>query len=94
MDGVRYDLHSDVINRKAEATKTDDAKKIGIGAGAGAVIGGLLGGKKGAGTGAGGGGGAGTAMVLTTSGDEVRLQSGMQIQVDLAQPVVVRVPLG
>ena len=94
IDDTRYDIRSEVIRHEAQATKTDDAKKIGIGAGAGAVIGGLLGGKKGAGTGAVIGGGAGTAMVLTTAGDEVRLQPGTQVRVDLSQPLVVLVPQG
>ena len=52
IDNHRYEIRSDTVSYQAEATKTEDAKKIGIGAGAGAVIGGLLGGKKGAGTGA------------------------------------------
>ena len=94
IDDTRYDIRSELVRHEAEATKTDDAKKIGIGAGAGAVIGGLLGGKKGAGTGAIVGGGAGTAMVLTTAGDEVQLQAGTQIRVDLAQPLVILVPRG
>ena len=67
-------------------------RRSGIGAGAGAVIGGLLGGKKGAGTGAAIGGGAGTAMVLTTAGEEVQLRPGTPIEVDLAQPLVVVIP--
>ena len=94
IDDTRYDIRSELVRHEAEATKTDDAKKIGIGAGAGAVIGGLIGGKKGAGTGAIVGGGAGTAMVLTTAGDEVQLQAGTQIRVDLAQPLVILIPRG
>ena len=69
--GDRYEIRSDTVSYTAGSTRTEDAKKIGIGAGAGALIGGLLGGKKGAGTGAAIGGGAGTAMVLTTAGEEV-----------------------
>ena len=42
----RYDIRSDTVSYHAEATRTEDVKKIGIGAGAGAVIGGLLGGKR------------------------------------------------
>jgi hypothetical protein len=46
---ARYDLQAEPLSRLAEATKGEDAAKIGIGAGAGAVIGGILGGKKGRG---------------------------------------------
>ena len=76
----------------ADGTKTEDAKKIGIGAGAGALIGGLLGGKKGAGAGAAIGGGAGTAVVLTTAGEDVRLRPGTPVEVTLAQALVLLIP--
>ena len=90
----RYEIRSDAVSYEAESTKTEDAKTIGIGAAAGTVIGGLLGGKKGAGAGAAIGGGAGTAMVLTTAGEEVELRSGTPIEVNLAQPLVILVPKG
>ena len=89
IDGDRYEIRSDTVSYTADSTKTEDAKKIGIGAGAGALIGGLLGGKKGAGTGAAIGGGAGTAMVLTTAGEEVRLRPGTPVEVTLAQALVL-----
>ena len=78
---------------EAESTKGDDAKKIGIGAGAGAIIGGIIGGKKGAATGAVVGGGAGTAMVLTSEGKPVALNNGSEITVKLAGPIDVKVPV-
>jgi hypothetical protein len=56
------------ISHVAHSTKTKDAAKIGIGAGAGAVIGGIVGGGGGAASGAAIGGGAGTAAVLATRG--------------------------
>ena len=90
--GDRYVIRSDTVSYLADSTKTEDAKKIGIGAGAGAVIGGLLGGGKGAGTGAAIGGGAGTAMVLSTAGDEVELRPGAKVEVSLTQPLVVVIP--
>ena len=93
IDSQRYDIRSDTVSYQAEGTKAEDAKKIGIGAGAGAVIGGLLGGKKGAGTGAVIGGGAGTAMVLTTAGDEVELRPGTTVEVSLLQPVTLLIPM-
>ena len=92
IDGDRYEIRSDTVSYTADSTRTKDAKKIGIGAGAGALIGGLLGGKKGAGTGAALGGGAGTAMVLTTAGEEVRLRPGTSVEVTLAHALVLLIP--
>ena len=91
-DSDRYEIRSDALSFQAAGTKRADAKKIGVGAGAGALIGGLLGGKKGAGAGAAIGGGAGTAVVLTTAGDEVRLRPGTAVEVRLTQPLVVLIP--
>jgi hypothetical protein len=78
---------------KAETTKTKDATKIGIGAGVGAAIGGILGGGKGAATGAAIGGGAGTALVLTTAGKPVVVNSGADITATLANSVDIKVPV-
>lgn len=93
IDSHRYDIRSATVSYQAKGTKTRDAKKIGIGAGAGAVIGGLLGGKRGAGTGAVIGGGAGTAMVLTTAGNEVELRPGTTVDVSLSQPLTLLIPM-
>jgi hypothetical protein len=75
---------------EAKATKGEDAKKIGIGAGAGALVGALIGGGKGAAIGAGVGGGAGTGAVLATKGEEAKVASGTRVRVTLQRPVVVR----
>ena len=80
-------------SRQAEATKKDDAKKIGIGAGAGAAIGAIIGGGKGAAIGAAAGGGAGTGVVLATSGKEVTLNTGAVINVTLERDLDVKVPI-
>ena len=92
VDTSQYGVRSKAISHEAKSTKTDDAKKIGIGAGAGALVGGLLGGKKGAGVGTVVGGGAGTTMVLTGGGDEVELGVGHKVNVRLQDPIVVLVP--
>jgi hypothetical protein len=88
---ARYDLQAEPLSRLAEATKGEDATKIGVGAGAGAVIGGILGGKKGAAQGAVVGGGAGTGVVLATKGREVRLGPGADVTTRLTAPLTVRV---
>ena len=94
IDNETYDIRTQAVVHQAAGTKAEDAKKIGIGAAAGAVIGGLVGGKKGAAVGSAAGGGAGTAMVLTTAGEEVQLRSGTEIQVDLAEPLIMQVLKG
>jgi hypothetical protein len=87
----RYDMQAETFSRQADATKGEDATKIGIGAGAGAIIGGILGGKKGAAEGGAVGGGAGTGVVLATKGKEVRLGPGTDVSSQLTAPVTVRV---
>lgn len=88
----RYDIDA-TYSETAEATKGSDATKIGIGAGAGAAIGGLLGGKGGAAKGAAIGGGAGTAVVLSTKGEEVERPAGTRLTVRLKRSLDVRVPI-
>jgi len=94
VDGVRYEIRSDTVSYTADSTRTEDAGKVGIGAAAGAIIGGLFGGKGGAARGAAIGGGAGTALVLTTAGEEVRLPPGTPVEARLAQPLVLLIPKG
>jgi hypothetical protein len=90
--GDRYDITGG-FSREAETTKGEDAKKIGIGAGAGAVLGAIIGGKKGAAVGTAVGGGAGTAAVLSTSGKEVTFDRGAVVTVTLEKDIDVRVPI-
>jgi len=88
---THYDVRTAQLSHVASATKSEDATKIGIGAGAGAVIGGILGGKDGAAKGAAVGGGAGTGVVLATKGKEVRLAPGADATTQLTAPLTVRV---
>ena len=92
-DGERIPVSTDPIEQMAEATKGEDATKIGVGAGAGAVIGGLLGGKSGAAKGAVIGGAAGTGAVMATRGKEVRLEPGAALEARLAAPLAIRIQL-
>jgi hypothetical protein len=89
--GTEYDIRTRTWAREAQGTKRKDAAKIGVPAGVGAVVGGILDGKKGAAVGAGVGAGAGTAVVLSTSGDEVRIPRGSTLIVRLSAPLTVRV---
>jgi hypothetical protein len=87
---VTYDIATKPLYWRAESTKKDDAVKIGVGAAAGAVIGAIAGGKKGAAIGTAVGAGGGTAVVLATDGDEIRLASGRKLKVSLTEPLVIR----
>jgi hypothetical protein len=87
---VTYDITTKPLYWVAEGTKKDDAVKIGVGAAAGAVIGAITGGKKGAAIGTAIGAGGGTAVVLATDGDEIRLASGRSLKVTLTDPLTIR----
>ena len=90
VNGVHERLTTEPVTFRAEATKGEDATKIGAGAGIGAAIGGILGGGKGAAKGAAIGGAAGTGAVLATKGKEVKLPAGTDLTTTLAESVNVR----
>jgi hypothetical protein len=87
---VTYDIATKPLYWAAEATKKDDAVKIGVGAAAGAIVGAIAGGKKGAAIGTAVGAGGGTAVVLATDGDEIRLAAGRKLKVSLTDPLIIR----
>lgn len=91
LDDERYDIATAPTSHVAPATKGEDAKKIGIGAGAGAALGAIIGGGSGAAKGAAIGGGAGTGVVLATKGKEVRLGPGANVTTRLTAPLTLRV---
>lgn len=91
--GTNYRISTARITRQAEATKGEDAKKIGIGAGVGAAIGAVAGGKKGAAIGAGIGGGAGTGAVLATRGKEVVIPAGATLSTTIQETVRIVAPM-
>ena len=92
IDGAREELRTNPVSFEGEATKGEDATKIGAGAVGGAIIGGILGGGDGAAKGAAIGGAAGTGAVLATRGREVSLAAGADIAASLASPFSVRAP--
>jgi hypothetical protein len=91
IDGRREALRTNPVSFEGEATKSEDATKIGAGAGIGAAIGGLLGGGSGAAKGAVIGGAAGTGAVVATRGKEVELAAGADLNPTLASPIEVEV---
>jgi hypothetical protein len=89
-DGQTEDVRTNPITFEGEATKGEDATKIGGGAVGGAIIGGILGGKDGAAKGAAIGGAAGTGVVLATRGREVTVPAGTDIAATTATPFTIR----
>jgi hypothetical protein len=90
--GERYPIAARV-SWAAPATTGKDAAKIAVPAAGGAIIGAIIGGKKGAAIGAAIGGGGGTAVVMSTSGPQIRLERGAALSLPLDQAVDVRVPI-
>lgn len=89
VNGVRENLRTEPLTFEGEATKKEDATKIGVGAGIGAAIGAIAGGGGGAAKGAAIGGAAGTGAVLATRGKEVELAAGADITATTATAVTV-----
>lgn len=87
---VTYDISTQPLFYRAEPTKKEDAVKIGIGAAAGAIVGAITSGKKGAAIGTAVGAGGGTAVVLATDGDEIRLPAGRALKVSFSDPLTIR----
>ena len=93
IDEQRDRVATNSVSFEGEATKSEDATKVGAGAGIGAVIGGIVGGGKGAAKGAMIGGAAGAGTVLATRGRDVELAAGSEVNATLASPYGVRVEL-
>ncbi|HLG56281.1 MAG TPA: hypothetical protein VI485_13180 [Vicinamibacterales bacterium] len=91
IDGQRDQLRTNALSFDGEATKGEDATKVGAGAGIGALIGGIVGGKSGAAKGAAIGGAAGAGTVVATRGREVELAEGTELNATLASPYSIRV---
>lgn len=84
------DVNTSYVDKEASSGKKKDATIIGGGAGVGALVGGIIGGKKGAAIGAAIGGAGGTAVVLTTTGEEIKLPVGTEVNVRLNAPVTIQ----
>lgn len=92
-ENIREDLRTNPLTFEGEASKGEDATKIGAGAVGGAIVGGILGGGSGAAKGAAIGGAAGTGVVLATRGKDVTLASGAELAASLAEPLTIRIPV-
>jgi hypothetical protein len=90
-DNMSAGMRTAPLSYVGEASKGEDATKIGAGAVGGAIVGGIVGGGEGAAKGAAIGGAAGTGVVLATRGKEVELASGTDLAATLAAPLTIRV---
>jgi hypothetical protein len=93
LNGAREEIRTNPVTLEGEATKGEDATKIGAGAVGGAIVGGILGGGSGAAKGAAIGGAAGTGVVLATRGRDVTIAAGAEVAATLATPFFVQVPV-
>jgi hypothetical protein len=91
VDGRTYPLQTEILSFEAEATKSEDATKVGVASGIGAAIGAIAGGGKGAAIGAAVGAGAGGATVAATRGKELQYSPEQQFQFTLNEAVQIRI---
>lgn len=79
------------LTLQAASTTHGDVEKIAAGTVLGAIIGGIADGGKGAAIGAGAGAGAGTILMLATKGDEVELEAGQRLNVQMTSSTSIQV---
>ncbi|MGQ0735184.1 MAG: hypothetical protein ACT4QD_16220 [Acidobacteriota bacterium] len=91
-EAMTFEIRTAPLDWVAEASKTEDAARIGIGAVAGAVVGGIAGGGKGAAVGSAIGAGGGSAGVLATRGREIEIGSGALLRVRLSESLRATTP--
>jgi len=93
VEGVPGDDNSRVKDKEgiieANSQKGKDAATIAQTTGTGAAVGGIAGGGKGAGIGAGAGGVVGLATVLLSRGQDVRMEAGTTVEMELQRPLVL-----
>lgn len=84
------DIETEPWRKEGEATKGEDAAKVGWGTAIGGIIGGILGGREGAAKGAAGGTAAGGVVVATTRGKEIELAPETRLTFRLAKDAVIQ----
>ena len=89
--GKSYAISALPLTLQAASATRGDVEKIAAGGVLGAIIGGIAGGGKGAAIGAGAGAGAGTVLMLATKGDEVELEAGQRLNVQMTSSTSIQV---
>ena len=89
--GKTHAISAQPLTLQAVSETRGDVEKIAAGGVLGGIIGALAGGKKGAVIGAGAGAGAGTVLMLATKGDEVELETGQRLNVQMTSSTSIQV---
>jgi hypothetical protein len=89
--GKTHSITAQPLTLQAASATHSDVEKIAAGGILGAIIGGITKGGKGAAIGAGAGAGAGTILMLATKGDEVELEAGQRLTVQMTSATSVQV---
>jgi hypothetical protein len=90
-EGKTHSISAVPLTLQAASATRGDVEKIAAGGVLGALIGGIAGGGKGAAIGAGAGAGAGTVLMLATKGDDVELEVGQRLNVQMTSSTSVQV---
>lgn len=90
-EGQTHAITAVPLTLQADSATRGDVEKIAAGGVLGGIIGGIAGGGKGAAIGAGAGAGAGTVLMLATKGDEVELEAGQGLSVQMTSSTSIQV---
>jgi hypothetical protein len=90
-EGRTHAISALPLTLQAASATRGDVEKIAAGGVLGAIVGAIAGGGKGAAIGAGAGAGAGTVLMLATKGDEVVLEAGQRLNIELTSSTSVQV---
>jgi hypothetical protein len=89
--GKAHAISTQPLILEADSGTGTDVERIAAGTVLGALVGGIAGGGKGAAIGAGAGAGAGVIVMLATQGDELVLEAGQKLYVNMVSPTNVLV---
>jgi len=89
--GKTHPISAQALTLQAASATHSDVEKIAAGGILGAIIGGVTKGGKGAAIGAGAGAGAGTILMLATKGDEVELEAGQRLNIQMTTSTNIQV---
>ena len=88
--GTTHEISALPLTLQAASSTRGDVGKIAAGGILGAIVGGITGGRKGAAIGAGAGAGAGTVLMLATKGDDMELEAGQRLNVQLTSSTSIQ----
>ena len=92
--GKTHSISAQPLMLQAASTTRSDIEKIAAGSVIGGIIGGVAGGGKGAVIGVGAGAGAGVILMLATKGEDLELNPGQKLALNMTGSTSVQVPTG